>query len=355
MDQRLLPANETWLTLTTVPAMVDAIATMVVRGAPTIGMAAAYGMVLCIRNHTPEPNNAPPSKGFWQQWGMDLATLNASRPTAVNLAWALTQMNTQAKQLAHRPWGDFSAAMETYAVALHRQELEACLAIGRYGAKAMAAHLPAGATILTHCNAGPLATAGYGTALGVIQAAYDADPTIQVIASETRPRLQGAKLTAWELAKAGIPVTVVSDNMVAHLMQQGRINAVVTGADRIAANGDSANKIGTYSHALAARAHTIPFYIAAPMSTIDSTMATGADIPIEERSHDELWQAYGGPLASGVSYLNPAFDVTPAHLITGIITQHGVTNPQQSNQPFSAWLSGSSTGELLAETATCTV
>ncbi len=353
MDQRLLPSTEDWLTLTTVPQMVTAIADMIVRGAPTIGVAAAYGMVLSARNYSQHDTTVPPTSDFWQQWAQDKADLDASRPTAVNLAWALTQIDTKAQQCAHLPWAEFSAAIEAYAVALHQQELQACLAIGKHGAAELAPLIPTGATILTHCNAGALATAGYGTALGVIQAAYDADPTITVFASETRPRLQGAKLTAWELAKAGIPVTVVSDNMVAHLMQHGRINAVVTGADRIAANGDSANKIGTYSHALAARAHNIPFYIAAPMSTVDMALATGAEIPIEERSHDELWHAYGGKLPDAVTYLNPAFDVTPANLIAGIITQHGVARPQHTEQPFASF--NQQPASYLDETATVLV
>lgn len=333
LDQRLLPDEELWLGIPDVDAMTDAITTMIVRGAPTIGVAAAFGMVQCVRTFVPAQLTAPPDEPFWTVWQSALDQLNASRPTAVNLAWALAEMDTCAKTNAHRAWSEFVLAIETFAQNLHKNELLACLAIGKHGAHC----IPEGATILTHCNAGALATAGYGTALGVIRAAYANDPSITVIASETRPRLQGAKLTAWELAGAGIPVTVASDNMIAHLMQQGQIDVVVTGADRIAANGDSANKIGTYSHALAAAAHNVPFYIAAPMSTVDLTLNTGAEIPIEERDNEEVWNIYGGKLPGNVNYVNPAFDVTPARLIEGIITQHGIARPKTEAHPFAQW------------------
>ena len=270
---------------------------MIVRGAPAIGDAAAFGMALAAMR------------------GDDLhqaaATLKAARPTAVNLAWAVDRM------LAAR-------GAESEAVGILEEDIDSNMRIGRYGAELLADH----ATVLTHCNAGALATGGYGTALGVIRAAVEAGKNIAVFADETRPYLQGARLTAWELQRDGIDVTLITDNMSGHFFQQGNFDAVIVGADRIAANGDTANKIGTYTVAVLANAHSVPFYVAAPMSTIDSQCPSGAAIPIEERSGDEVVEAFGQRIAPhGVSARHPAFDVTPARLITAIITDRGILRP----------------------------
>jgi methylthioribose-1-phosphate isomerase len=294
LDQRLLPREEKWLEYRTAAEVAEGIKTMVVRGAPAIGVAAAFGMALAA------------------QQGDDLqtaaATLKAARPTAVNLAWAVDRM------LGAR---DFTAEAE----AINREDLESCRAIGRHGA----ALLGDQATVLTHCNAGALATAGYGTALGVIRAAIEGGKRVAVFADETRPYLQGARLTAWELQQDGIDVTLITDNMSGHFFQQGKFDAVVVGADRIAANGDAANKIGTYTVAVLAHAHGVPFYVAAPVSTIDPNCPTGAEIPIEERSAAEVTEIHGTRVApEGISVRHPAFDVTPARLITAIITERGV-------------------------------
>src|SRR5687767_6055833 len=296
LDQRLLPREEKWLEYTTASGVAEAIRTMVVRGAPAIGVAAAFGMALA-------------AKG-----GEDLdqaaRILKASRPTAVNLAWAVDRM------LSRRD-GDLSAEAEV----INREDLASCMAIGRHGA----ALLGATSTVLTHCNAGALATAGYGTALGVIRAAIEGGKKVAVFADETRPYLQGARLTAWELQKDGIDVTLITDNMSGHFFQEGKFDAVVVGADRIAANGDAANKIGTYTLAVLANAHNVPFYVAAPVSTIDPQCPSGREIPIEERSAQEVVDIFGSRVApEGINVRHPAFDVTPARLITAIITEQGV-------------------------------
>jgi methylthioribose-1-phosphate isomerase len=302
LDQRRLPGEEVWVACRSEEEVADAIRRMVVRGAPAIGCAAAYGVVLAARR------------------GADLVRaielLAATRPTAVNLFWALGRMREAA---AGGP-----DALEARAIAIQEEDVAMCRAIGRHGA----ALVPERATILTHCNAGALATGGYGTALGVVRAAREAGKAVRVIADETRPFLQGARLTAWELAKDGIDVTLIPDAAAAFLMSRGEVACVVVGADRIAANGDVANKIGTYALALAAARHGVPFYVAAPSSTLDPAAATGADIPIEERAGDELLELAGIALAPpGVAARYPAFDITPADLVTAIITERGVARP----------------------------
>jgi methylthioribose-1-phosphate isomerase len=293
LDQRLLPREEKWIECRTPSAVAEAIRTMVVRGAPAIGVAAAYGMAMA------------------DELESAARELKAARPTAVNLAWAVDRML--------RAGGAVSEAE-----AIHREDVEANMRMGRYGA----ALLGERATVLTHCNAGALATAGYGTALGVIRAAIEGGKRVAVFADETRPYLQGARLTAWELQQDGIDVTLITDNMSGHFFQQGEFDAVIVGADRIAANGDTANKIGTYTVAVLAHAHGVPFYIAAPLSTIDLACPDGAGIPIEERSAEEVTEMFGARVAPvGIQVRHPAFDVTPARLITAIITDRGVLRP----------------------------
>ncbi|MCU1245855.1 MAG: translation initiation factor subunit family [Acidobacteria bacterium] len=306
LDQRLLPREVKWVTCRSAPDVAAAIRDMVVRGAPAIGVSAAYGLALAALD------------------GADVAfaavELRAARPTAVNLMWAVDRMLA-----VHAGGGDLVAAAEE----MFRQDVEANRRIGRYGA-ALLGDAP---TVLTHCNAGALATAGYGTALGVIRAAVEAGKKVAVFADETRPYLQGARLTAWELQQEGIDVTLITDSMAGHFFQQGKFDAVVVGADRIAANGDTANKIGTYTVAVLAGAHGVPFYVAAPWSTIDLACPNGAAIPIEERSAAEVTDIAGTRIApEGIAVRHPAFDVTPARLITAIITDRGVLRPpyQQS-------------------------
>jgi methylthioribose-1-phosphate isomerase len=301
LDQRLLPTEEKWLTCRTHEEVARAIKDMVVRGAPAIGCAAAYGVALGVREGAPVDRVC--------------AVLAGTRPTAVNLFWAIERM----KKLSARGFADYLAEAQR----IQAEDISACVAIGDHGAPL----LPEG-VVLTHCNAGALATGGYGTALGVIRSAVKLGRQLRVFADETRPFLQGARLTAWELQKSGIDVTVITDNMAAHLMARGEIQSVVVGADRIARNGDTANKIGTYGVALAARAHGIPFYVAAPLSTIDLQTPTGQQIPIEERDRREVTHLGDRALApDGVAVRNPAFDVTPHELIAGIITETGVARP----------------------------
>jgi methylthioribose-1-phosphate isomerase len=319
LDQRLLPAEEKYLMLRSYEEVAEAIKKMVVRGAPAIGVSAAMGLAL----------------GASQSVGTSVADLeddfsymcqvmSQTRPTAVNLFWAIERMRerfnreksktTEVEKIKH--------SLVEEALAIFREDIEANRALGRFGAELIAD----GDTVLTHCNAGALATAGdYGTALGVIRGARDAGKRVAVIADETRPFLQGLRLTAWELAKDNIPVTVITDNMAGHVMKSGKVNVVVVGADRIAANGDAANKIGTYMVAVLAKKHEIPFYVAAPISTLDLSLQTGAEIPIEERDRKEVTHIGGHQLApDGVDVQNPAFDVTPNELITAIITDKGV-------------------------------
>ncbi|HEY0370366.1 MAG TPA: S-methyl-5-thioribose-1-phosphate isomerase [Thermoanaerobaculia bacterium] len=310
LDQRLLPRQETWIEYRTAAEVAEAIRTMVVRGAPAIGVAAAYGMAMAAAQ------------------GADLEeaarVLKAARPTAVNLAWAVDRLLECGGRAAAFESGSVAAALQKEAEAIHREDLEANKRMGQYGA----ALLGESSTVLTHCNAGALATAGYGTALGVIRAAIEAGKRVAVFADETRPYLQGARLTAWELQRDGIDVTLITDNMSGHFFQQGQFDAVIVGADRIAANGDAANKIGTYTVAVLAHAHGVPFYVAAPVSTIDPACPSGAQIPIEERSAEEVVEIFGARVApEGIHVRHPAFDVTPARLITAIITERGVLRP----------------------------
>jgi methylthioribose-1-phosphate isomerase len=321
MDQRELPAREVYATLTTAAEVAEAIRAMVVRGAPAIGIAAAYGMALAARAASRED-----ARGYLAAMRAAGATLSAARPTAVNLAWAVRRALALAEEHASLAGAARAAAMADLARAIHREDVDACRTMGRIGA----ARMPAEGTVLTHCNAGALATGGYGTALGVIRAAVEAGKRIRVLADETRPYLQGARLTAWELHEDGIPVEVITDSMAAHFMRRGEVRAVVVGADRIARNGDVANKIGTYGLACVARVHGVPFYVAAPWSTVDLATADGSAIPIEERSRDEVAIVGGSVLVpDGVGVRHPAFDVTPAALVTAIFTERGEAAPAE--------------------------
>ena len=303
LDQRLLPEGEVWVECRTVEEVARAIKDMVVRGAPAIGVAAAYGMAIAART------------GVSLDQAAEL--LRATRPTAVNLFWAIDAM------LHELPASASALPYDMRAHAIHTNDVMMCVKIGEHGAPLLPPD-----DVLTHCNAGALATGGYGTALGVIRTAHKQKRGIHVFADETRPFLQGARLTAWELHKSGIDVTLITDNMAAHMMQRGEIQSVIVGADRIAANGDTANKIGTYGLALLARAHDIPFFVAAPMSTVDLKTPTGRQIPIEERAPREVTHVGDKRLApDGIKVRNPAFDVTPAALIKGIITNVGVAEP----------------------------
>jgi methylthioribose-1-phosphate isomerase len=313
IDQRLLPTREVYRVYRDHREVARAIKDMVIRGAPAIGVAAGMGIALGARALRP----GDLSRDFERLCRVFAAT----RPTAVNLFWAIERIRRVFTRNQHRPIDTLRTLLEREALAMHDEDVAANRRMGEYGA----ALIEDGATILTHCNAGALATAGYGTALGVVRAAREAGKRIQVIACETRPFLQGARLTAWELQKSGIDVTVITDNMAAHLMHKGEIQSVIVGADRIAANGDTANKIGTYGVALLAREHQLPFYVAAPRSTIDRTLPDGEHIPIEERDPKEVTHLHGQAIApGGVSARHPAFDVTPHRLITAIITEAGV-------------------------------
>jgi methylthioribose-1-phosphate isomerase len=318
IDQTKLPLEESYVTATNYEQVADIIVTMVVRGAPAIGVSAAYGIALGAQQ-----SKAATTQEFVPEFSRICDRLAATRPTAVNLFWAIDRM----KQVFATLLADGSAMAEIQrkllaeAHAMYEEDIAACKAMGAYGG----ALLPEEGGVLTHCNAGALATCGYGTALGVIRSAVEQGKRIHVYADETRPFLQGARLTAWELMADGIPTTVICDNMAASLMRAGKIKAVVVGADRIAANGDFANKIGTYNVAILAREHGIPFYCAAPWSTIDTATPTGDAIPIEERSPVEVTHHGGKQLTPhGVGICNPAFDVTPAKYVTAIITERGV-------------------------------
>jgi methylthioribose-1-phosphate isomerase len=312
IDQRLLPAEERYLELRTHEEVADAIKTMVIRGAPAIGVAAAFGVVLGVRQIAARG----PVTG--EAFDRVAALLASTRPTAVNLFWALSRMKRRFE--GTKP-SEMDGALLEEALAIETEDLRSCERIGELGA----ALLPSRARVLTHCNAGALATAGYGTALGVLRSAARAGKLLRVYADETRPYLQGARLTAWELVRENIPTTLITDSMAGHLMSRGEIDAVVVGADRIAANGDVANKIGTYSVAVLARENGLAFYVAAPVSTIDLATPTGAEIPIEERSADEVTAHAGTRVApAGVDVRNPAFDVTPNRYVTAIICERGV-------------------------------
>jgi methylthioribose-1-phosphate isomerase len=315
IDQRLLPGRLEYLSCTSAAEVALAIRAMAVRGAPAIGCAAAFGVALEARR---EKHRAP--EQFSEAMNLGFKTLAESRPTAVNLFWALARMRTVLDAHAGNP-GAAAEKLALEALALLRADLETNRAIGRAGA----ALVPDGARVLTHCNTGALATAGHGTALGVVRSARDAGKRISVIASETRPYLQGARLTAWELTQEGIPVTLITDGAAGHLMSQGKVDVVIVGADRIAANGDVANKIGTYSVAVLAERHRIPFYVAAPLSSIDTSIADGTAIPIEERGAAEVTGYAGVRWApEGVAVANPAFDITPAALVSALLTEKGV-------------------------------
>ncbi len=318
IDQTLLPSELRTIECRHVETVWEAIKMLRVRGAPAIGIAAAYGVVLSQRADASHRSDSP------QQLALQAADyLASSRPTAVNLFWALDRM--RAVVAAHRQGeSDLAVKLLQEARAIHDEDRHMCRAIGRHGAELIAD----GATIITHCNAGGLATAEYGTALSVMFTCQDQGKRLQVYADETRPLWQGARLTAWELTQRGIPTTVICDSMAAHVMQTRHVDAVIVGADRITARGDAANKIGTYGLAVSAKYHGVPFYVAAPSSTFDFNLIDGADIPIEERDHAEVIAPYGHAIApSGVDVYNPAFDVTPAELITGLITERGVIAP----------------------------
>ncbi len=319
IDQTRLPLELVYVDCRTHLDVARAIQTMQVRGAPAIGAAAAYGMVLGASAFT--GLDKQDFRQYMQQVGEILA---ATRPTAVNLFWAVRRMENLLTRTADLPVEETRPALLAEAEAIFREDLAMNQRMGALGQELV----PLGATILTHCNAGALATTGYGTALGVIRAAQAAGKGVKVIVDETRPLLQGARLTAWELMQVGIPVTLITDNMAGYCMAKGMIDLVIVGADRITANGDVANKIGTYSVAVLAQAHGIPFYVAAPASTVDLSLAAGSAIPIEERHCDEVRQIYGQQVAPPeVDVFNPAFDVTPNGLITAIITDRGVIRP----------------------------
>ncbi len=318
IDQRKLPTQEVYVRCKTAAEVARAIKTMVIRGAPAIGVAAAYGLALGMRKST-----ATGTQKLAGEFYRTCELMAGTRPTAVNLFWAIDRMK-RAFAVAARAGesvDQIKDRLDREAQAIHDEDVASCRAMGAFGASVV----PDEARILTHCNAGALATAGYGTALGVIRGAVEAGKHVTVLADETRPFLQGARLTAWELLRDGIHTTVITDNMAGAIMRMGQIDLVVVGADRIAANGDTANKIGTYTVAVLAREHDIPFYVAAPLSTIDLHTPDGRHIPIEERNAREVTHVGGTQMTpDGVLIRNPAFDVTPHHFITGIITERGV-------------------------------
>ena len=325
LDQTRLPLEETYVLATSYQQVADVITTMVVRGAPAIGVSAAMGLALGVKN-----SQAATVSALAAEFDLMCRTLAATRPTAVNLFWAIERMRNLFSSLAAGPGmtvESIRSALIAEAQRMYNEDIAACRSMGAHGASL----LPASGGVLTHCNAGALATCGYGTALGVIRSAVEQGHELHVYADETRPFLQGARLTAWELMHDGIPTTVLCDNMAASLMRQGKIRAVIVGADRVAANGDVANKIGTYGVAVLAKEHGIPFLVAAPWSTIDLRTPTGDVIPIEQRSPVEVTHHAGRQLTPhGVGIENPAFDVTPARYVTAIITERGVLRPPYS-------------------------
>jgi len=316
IDQRKLPQQETYVLCSDYRQVIRAIKEMVIRGAPAIGIAAAMGLALGAQKI-----RTLDFETFKSRFDRICGEMSQARPTAVNLFWAIQRMKKVVEEKALQNVVTLKKNLIREARTMLSEDIETNKRMGRQGQRV----LPKKATVLTHCNAGALATGGYGTALGVIRAAREAGKTIQVVADETRPFLQGARLTAWELAKDHIPVTLITDNMAGYLMGKGMIDAVIVGADRIAANGDTANKIGTYSVAILAKEHGIPFYVAAPLSTIDAQIKSGEAIPIEERAEREVTHLGGKKVAaSGISVLNPAFDVTPHSYISGILTEKGI-------------------------------
>lgn len=322
IDQTKLPTEELYVTCRSYEEVAKAIRDMIVRGAPAIGVAAAMGIALGVRDaegdHVAE---------LRRQFEQICDTMGETRPTAVNLFWAIRRMKNKFEQVSELPVAQIKQAMITEAQRMYMEDIAANEAMGRHGAVL----LPSSGGVLTHCNAGALATCGYGTALGVIRAAFESGKKIHVYADETRPFLQGARLTAWELMKDHIPTTVISDNMAGAMMRQGKIGAVIVGADRIAANGDVANKIGTYTVAVLAKEHNIPFYVAAPWSTVDLETPDGSKIPIEQRSSREVTHIAGKQMTpDGVKIENPAFDVTPNQYVTAIITERGVAKAPYS-------------------------
>lgn len=319
IDQRLLPEKEVYRSYAGYRDVAGAIKDMVVRGAPAIGVAAAMGVALGASGV-----KAKDLKGFKKEFAKIAKTLASTRPTAINLFWAIERMKQVVEENGDLSVERLKKRLIDEAKRIHREDIEINRLMGRHGGRL----LKNGSTVLTHCNAGALATAGYGTALGVIRGAIEDGKKISVFADETRPFLQGARLTAWELKKDGIDVTLITDNMAGYMMKKGLIDAVVVGADRIASNGDTANKIGTYSVAILARVHSIPFYVAAPLSTIDMKMKDGDGIPIEERDTKEVTHMKGRMIApKGIKVRNPAFDVTPNRLVSAIITEKGVVRP----------------------------
>lgn len=319
LDQRQLPLKEVYITYEDYLGVAQAIKNMVIRGAPAIGVAAAMGVALGAQGF-----GVKDFESFYEKILVVANRIAATRPTAANLFWALERMKACAMANKDRPIPEITELLKQEALKIYREDIESNKKIGRFGQTL----LKNGDTVLTHCNAGGLATAGYGTALGIVYTAQEEGKRIHVIADETRPLLQGARLTAWELQKHGVKTTVITDNMAGTLMRQGKINAVLVGADRIAANGDVANKIGTYSVAVLAQRHNVPFYVAAPLSTIDPAIVDGSKIPIEERDHNEVRKIGNQQITPDyVDVINPAFDVTPAELVTAIITEKGIAKP----------------------------
>lgn len=313
IDQTRLPRVEEYVTCRTYLEVADAIKTMVIRGAPAIGVAAAMGVALGVLHANPANLDA--------EFQQICDTLAATRPTAVNLFWAIDRMKRLYASLAGKPVEEIRGVLIDEAKRVYLEDIAINEAIGKHGATLV----PDGKTVLTHCNAGALATAGYGTALGVIRAAVSSGKKIDVFADETRPFLQGARLTVWELMQDGIETRLITDNMAGYFLKSGRIGCVVVGADRIAGNGDVANKVGTYSVAVLAKENNVPFYVAAPISTLDLTLESGDQIPIEQRPSEEVTHVFGVPVApENTAVMNPAFDVTPSRYVTGIITEKGV-------------------------------
>jgi methylthioribose-1-phosphate isomerase len=325
IDQRLLPTEEVYNLYTTTEGVAEAIRSMVVRGAPALGVAAAMGIAVGVKGLSSKQN-------LDEKFEALCRLIHDTRPTARNLFWGIERMRRVYEGCRAQDLETIQARLSEEARRVHDEDIEMNRKLGHFGQQL----LSNGMNVLTHCNAGALATAGYGTALGVIRAAIEQGKALHIFADETRPFLQGSRLTAWELAKDGIPCTLITDSMAGYFMKAGRIQAVVVGADRIARNGDTANKIGTYSAAVLAREHGIPFYVAAPLSTVDMTMVSGEEIPIEERDSREVSEVQGHPVApAGIGIANPAFDVTPARLITAIITERGI-----AHAPFEQSLAG---------------